>query len=302
MILNRDNIELAFKGFKSVYTDAYNQTPVFHQDFAMEVNSSAASETYGWLGQFPMLREWVGDRVVRQLAAQSFTITNRKFESTVEISREDFADDRYGLFKPVFAEMGHLARQHPDQIIFALLATGFTTQCYDGQYFFDTDHPVPNKSNPEGGDPESHANLTDGAGPAWFLFDTSRTIKPFIWQVREKYEFESLTDSRDAHVFITDKYLYGVRARVNAGYGLWQLAHASKTDLTPDTYAAARRKMMGIRGDRGRLLGVMPDLLVVPPELETEARKLLNSENADAGASNPWKGTAKLIVCPYLEA
>ena len=42
--------------------------------------------------------------------------------------------------------MGGMARQsssgHPDELIFNLLKNGFTSPCFDGQNFFDTDHPV----------------------------------------------------------------------------------------------------------------------------------------------------------------
>ena len=31
---------------------------------------------------------------------------------------------------------------------------------------------------------------------------------------------------------MTDEHVYGVRARVNAGLGLWQMAYASKAPLT----------------------------------------------------------------------
>jgi hypothetical protein len=49
----------------------------------MTVPSSSASETLGWLGQFPKMREWLGDRVINSLAMHGWTITNRRFESTV---------------------------------------------------------------------------------------------------------------------------------------------------------------------------------------------------------------------------
>lgn len=91
MIMNAENIELAFKGFKTRFGDAYGSAPVDWNKIAMQVGSSTRSETCGWLGQFPELREWLGgERVVKDLAAHSFTITNRKFESTVGISRDDF--------------------------------------------------------------------------------------------------------------------------------------------------------------------------------------------------------------------
>lgn len=144
--------------------------------------------------------------------------------------------------------------------------------------------------------------MQDGAGPAWYLLDTSRAVKPLIWQEREAYEFQALTAHSDSHVFLNDEYLYGVRARVNAGFGLWQLGFGSKADLTPANYAAARAAMMDYRADGGRVLGINPTTLVVPPALEDAALHVLNTEIKDGGGSNPWKGTAELIVTPFLSA
>jgi phage major head subunit gpT-like protein len=54
--------------------------------------------------------------------------------------------------------------------------------------------------------------------------------------------------------------------------------------------------------DQQRPLGIRPTVLVVPPALEGAAMRLLNTENGAAGASNAWKGTAELIVTPFLSA
>lgn len=72
----------------------------------MTVPSTSRDETYGWLGQFPALREWTLPRQVKSLEAHGSTIKNRKFESTIEIGRDDIADDRLGIFKPALSEMG----------------------------------------------------------------------------------------------------------------------------------------------------------------------------------------------------
>jgi phage major head subunit gpT-like protein len=297
MIINPANLELAFKGFKTVYTDAYNKTPVLYENIAMTVPSSGRDETYGWIGQFPRMREWLtGERQVKDLEAFRYTITNRKFESTVSLQREDFADDRFGVFKPMFAEMGQTARQHPDELIFSLLATGFSTVCFDGQFFFDTDHP----SVDAAGAAITVSNMQAGTNPAWFLFDTSRFIKPMIWQEREAYQFDQVNRTEDTRVFLTDVYLYGIRARVNAGFGLWQLAFGSRAPLTAANYVAARNAMGVLRGDRGRLLGIKPNVLVVPRSLEEAGRTLLKAELSGGGNSNIWAGSAELIVSPYL--
>lgn len=190
MMINGQTLDLAFKGFKTVFDGAFNTAPAFADKVAMTVPSESRDETYGWLGMFPRLREWIGPRHVNNLTAHSYTIVNRKFEATVSVQRTDIADDRLGIFKPVFAEMGQDARRHPDELVFALLKAGFDLPCFDGQSFFDADHPV--ELEP-GTAPVSVSNVQAGAGAPWFLLDTSRSVRPIIWQTRENYEFQAIT-------------------------------------------------------------------------------------------------------------
>ena len=182
------------------------------------------------------MRQWVGSRVVNSLKASAFTITNLPFESTISISRNDIADDKFGIYKPVFAETGHLAAMHPEELIFGLLVNGFTGKCYDGQSFFDTVHPAKDKT---GADVQV-SNHQGSAGTPWFLLDTSREIKPLIWQEREPYTQKSVVTATDSRVFLNDGFMYGVWARANAGYGLWHLAYGSRQTLNVANYAAAR--------------------------------------------------------------
>lgn len=296
MIINEQTLSLTFKGFQTIYGEHLLQGETHWDKIAMTIPSTGRSETYAWLGGFPQLREWIGPRHVNSLSAHGFTIENRKFESTIALKRDDLADDRLGVFRPIIAEMGVQARNHPEHLIFELLAKGFETECFDGQPFFDADHPVKDAD----GTVQSVSNIQAGSSTPWFLLDTSRALRPIIWQEREGYEFQSMDRPENPHVFKNDEYLYGVRARVNAGFGLWQLAFGSKAALNRTNYAAARAAMMGYRADGGRILGVKPSLLVVPPALEDAALQLLNAENDAAGASNVWRNTAELVVTPFL--
>jgi phage major head subunit gpT-like protein len=295
MLINATALDLVYKGFKQVYTDAFLAAPEEADKIVMTVPSAAREEQYGWLGTLPSLREWIGPRHVNGLKAHGFTIVNKKFESTVSVKRDDISDDRLGVFKPFFSEMGQTTRRHKEELVFGLLKAGFTAPGYDGQSFFDTDHPIEID-----GETVTVANTDGGSGAAWFLLDTSRAVRPIIWQEREGYEFTSINRAEDQHVFLNDEFIYGVRARVNAGFGLWQLAWGSKQPLNAANYATARAAMMGFRGDGGKLLGVKPNVLVVPPVLEEAALKLVNSEYGTGGESNPWKGTAEPIVTSYV--
>lgn len=286
-------------GFRADFQQAQAATPTHWRDVATEVPSTSKSNTYGWLGQFPKLREWVGARVAKDMAASGYAVTNKTYESTVAVKRDDIEDDNVGVYRPLFAEMGRAAAAHPDELVFALLAAGFTTVCYDGQYFFDTDHPVyPNVDGT--GTAVSTSNYGGGAGTAWYLLDISRALKPLIFQNRRAAALQAMDRLDDEGVFTNNEFRYGVDLRCNAGYGFWQMAYASKQTLDETNYAAARAAMQGFKADGNRPLGIAPGLLVVPPSLEGAARKLVEADTTSAGATNVWRGTARLLVCPWL--
>ena len=62
----------------------------------------------------------------------------------------------------------------------------------------------------------------------WFVFCTKGVIKPVILQSRTPIEFAALEADSESG-FMRDQYIYGVRARYNAGYGLWQMAYGSQS-------------------------------------------------------------------------
>jgi phage major head subunit gpT-like protein len=179
----------------------------------------------------------------------------------------------------------------------------FTKNCYDGQYFYDTDHPVGGSDvyalrsvSNRGTAALSRATLSAAAasygaarlaimtmtddegrplglipnvlevGPAlettanalmnnekladdtpnpykgqckvimnpwltsstqWMLHCTNRPIKPFIFQKRKAPVFVSQTSMESDDVFMRGEYKFGVEARGNAGFGLWQMSYGS---------------------------------------------------------------------------
>jgi phage major head subunit gpT-like protein len=62
---------------------------------------------------------------------------------------------------------------------------------------------------------------------SWFLLDTAKAVKPFIYQRRKAPVFVAKDSPEDENVFMRKEYLFGVDSRENAGYGLWQLAYGS---------------------------------------------------------------------------
>ena len=258
--------------------------------------STAKSETYAWLGQFPRLREWIGDRHLKNMAAHGYSIVNKKFESSIAVPADDLDDDTYGVFTPMFEEMGYAAATHPDEQVYALLKKGFEELCYDGQNFFDTDHPGTDGD----GEEVSISNMQAGALQPWFLLDVRRPLKPLIYQERKPYDVKSMTDANDEGVFMRDEYRYGVDGRSNVGFGFWQQAFGSKAELSEANFDAAYDAMTSQYTDEGRPLGIMPSLLVVGPGNRKKAQEILKAARKENGADNTNQGLVELLVVPWL--
>ena len=294
-------------GFSKEFEDAKAAAPTQWASVATRVPSGNASNTYGWLGQFPKLSEWTGQRAFKSIREFGYSVTNKLYEATVDIPRTAVEDDQLGVYSPLFREMGYAAATHPDEIVFGLLRDGKSTACYDGKPFFAKDHPV--FQNVDGTGTESAAaNLiepAEGAAAPWFLLDVSRPLKPFIFQERTTPELQVVTNPDNDYVFMNDKIPYGIRYRCNGGYGFWQQAICCTDDLTPENFELALTTMQGFKADGGRPLGLgfggkAGTLLVVPPTLQADARKVIAAERDDMGASNIWFDTATILVSPWL--
>lgn len=296
MLINRANLADLFRGFKMTFQQAFDGAPSDWEKIAMQVPSTHGEEKYPWLGTTTRFREWLGDRVIQNLMSYDYTIKNKSYENTMGVDRDHIEDDSIGIYKPMVQQLGMDAKQHPDELVFALMAAGFASVCYDGQYFFDTDHPVLQAD----GSSASVSNFGGGAGTAWYLIDDTKAIKPIIFQKRREYDFVAMDGHEDEAVFTKKLYRYGVDARCNVGFGLWQVAYASKQTLNSANYNAAYSALQSMKGDNGKPLGIRPSLLVVPPSLRDVALTIINAETINGGDTNINRNSAKVVVSPWL--
>lgn len=303
MIVNASAISNIFVNLKTTFNKAFEAAPSVWQKIAMKVPSTGSQNDYAWLENFPKMRRWVGDKVLKALKAGKYVLVNEDFEATVSVKRNHIEDDQLGIYAPQAQNAGFSAKQWPDELVMEKVNGAFTTNCFDDQYFCDTDHPV---IDPATGNPTSVSNkgtaalscatqaaaiasygaartamrkfkddegrplnitpnvllvppalenvaltlinsdrLDDGkANPykgtaevvcdarltsdtAWFLLDTSKPVKPFIFQERKSANFVQQTDMNADDVFKRGEFNFGVEARGAAGYGFWQTCYGS---------------------------------------------------------------------------
>ena len=237
MIINKANLEAVFLNIKTTFNKAFEAAPSDWEATPMKVPRGSSQNNYNWLSRFPKMRKWLGDKVIKALSAFKYVIVNDDFEATVEVDRNDIEDDTLGIYGPMAQEAGYSAKQLPDELVADLKNGIMTTECYDGQYFYDTDHPVGN----------------GGEVP--------------VASVSNK---------------ITAVLSAATLAAVEASYG------------------ALRHAIMNFKDDEGRPLGLVPNLLEVPPALEGVANIIATSDKLQDNSPNPYKGTCTVKVNPRL--
>jgi phage major head subunit gpT-like protein len=159
MIINDSGLAYLNQRYNILFENKLASTEVNWKDIAMEQQSNTKTEHYPISGSAPKMREWIGERQFKNLQNYDLSVTNRKFESGVAVKVEDVEDDRYGIYDGQIQDMGREAALLPQDLIVDALVAGGATLCYDGQYFFDSDHPIDPKDAAKG----VQSNLTTTA-------------------------------------------------------------------------------------------------------------------------------------------
>lgn len=210
------------KGLSKVFNDALQSNTNDYKKIATEIKANTMSVDYGWVGDLPNMREWIGDREVKELSANLYTITRKKWESTIQIERDVIEYDNLGIVKPRVQSMAQAIGDHYDDLVFGLLEKN--EACYDGKAFFAADHTI-------------------GSGTFSNLFDL---------------------------------------------------------ELTQENLLKLRQEMRGIVNEYGKPLRLVPNLLIIPPELEAKALEILNAQYIGGGNTNITYKICEYYVCDRL--
>lgn len=147
MFINRSAIRELTTNFNTIFNKTLAETEVQWPKIAMEVKSANESEGYGWLADLPTMREWVGEREIKNIVMHGYTITNKDYEATIGVGRNNIEDDNLGMFAPIFKDLATKAKENPDRLIFELLVKSFENKCYDGSPFISNQHKTELSNN-----------------------------------------------------------------------------------------------------------------------------------------------------------
>lgn len=257
------------------------------EELSMLCQADAETMEYPFLDDSLAINdEWSGSRELQRLKEHGFSITEKLPNGGFRIPVPKIETNKYEGYNKSAAALGEAARRYPSKLIGQLIKEGHTRNCYDGQYFFDTDHPVGNGV---------YANDMGGAGAAWYLFDLRSEIKPLVHQRRKEFGLKMMNADTDEGVFTDNEVRVGTDGAMAVGYGLWQ--RALKSRQTPDAanLAAAIAQMEGVRRSNGDPFGASATVLVCVPAQKKTFQDLLEATNNSAGATNTQAGVLKVI-------
>ena len=129
------------KGLKATFESAYESFPGnaysrFFDACVTEIPSTAQSEKYGWLGGFPAVREWVGDKQAGTVTDYNYSITNKDWEMTIDIDRDEIDDDQLGRLEPRIRMMAQNMKSYRGYLAAQALVAGTSGLAYDAAAFF----------------------------------------------------------------------------------------------------------------------------------------------------------------------
>jgi phage major head subunit gpT-like protein len=162
------------KGLNAAFKMGIETWPALYPRICEVVNSTHQSEKYALAGRPAYPREWIGPRESNRIAEATYELTNQKWEATLQIPNDDIADDTTGMLMTRVREMGAYSNIHRDELVLkTVIDAGTTATCYDGQYFYDTDHTFPEGDYTTSQDNDKTGTAATGTAPTVLEFITS---------------------------------------------------------------------------------------------------------------------------------
>jgi phage major head subunit gpT-like protein len=101
-----------------------------------EIPSNKASERYAWLGDMPVVREWIGDKALAGLLDYEYAIKNKDWYTGFAVDRNEIEDEQISAIMPRVDMAAMAMANHKADLLIDLLVNGTSNKAFDGQAFF----------------------------------------------------------------------------------------------------------------------------------------------------------------------
>lgn len=258
MLITPANLNIFFSSLDTLYAQAYTNAAVWNKQIATRYPTSTEQWVQGWIGMLDKLRPWVGARITRTPAPQTYGATVIPFEATYSVDQFKIEDDQYGIYTPIAQFAGMQAAKWPDYNVRDLIQgngiyAGGPQIGTDGVTHWNTAHPVD-------------------------YYDASKGTY--------------CNDFGTAGVSVNGVTVGG--------------------SLSIASYSTLWENMASLKSESGEALGLIPDMLMVPAQLNFPGKQLTQGNmfapNTFAGVAatavgsmdNPLRGSTDMMMNPDI--
>lgn len=142
-LLDRSKLEAAYITFSTIFDMALTTTAVIYPEIATVIPDAGPINQFKWLGDVPVMQEWVGDRVINRLRAETHELRTKWFSNGIELDYDDVGEDRLGIVSPRIRQLARMGPKKIDAVVVDMYNNGFAGTLgltYDGQFLWDSDH------------------------------------------------------------------------------------------------------------------------------------------------------------------
>lgn len=143
-ILDREKLDAAYVTFSTLFDMQLTRTPTVFQDITTVIPVASTQVDFKWLGDTPKMQEWIGQRAINKLRAETHSIRTKNWANGIEVERDDLDDDKLGLIAPRITSLAQEGMWHIEDLVFDFFndadSGAASALCYDGQPLLDNAH------------------------------------------------------------------------------------------------------------------------------------------------------------------
>lgn len=144
--LDSQNLAEIDRSFRTVFFETLGQAPRWSDLMTEVIPMTKGSTVIKWAARTAGVNEWLDERIKSKLRSFSFPVVAKKWSNGLIIDRAELEDEDNGLgiYRSQITDIADDFLEHRHQLVIDLLNNGFAATlglAYDGQFFFDSDHP-----------------------------------------------------------------------------------------------------------------------------------------------------------------
>lgn len=144
-----DDLKALEAGLRATYLSGFASTDEPAMVLASEQTTNKPEEKHMVVSSTVKMTEWKDQRKSSNFSVFEEAAVPLDYQAMVEVMRNDVEDDQIGKYADFVSDLGRAGRRLWSDLVAEALLAGESLVTYDGQFFFDTDHPV-NPADPGG--------------------------------------------------------------------------------------------------------------------------------------------------------